>query len=1258
VLVCLALVLAVLPTAPARAWDTPEVELERYSTLRMDYETPHTPWARPYALGQLRGLYLPASKSEGMHTHAREAVELMQRLDVKLDAAYWYRYYGEYWFGGDAGRRRLARLMGNRYDVFIFQDIGPDKLDAKPPTRDARTPVLKQVQAGAGVVLIGAQGGTVLKDAKSAAELPPWLADTSAIKVLTLGKGRIVQMPPRPQIGYRLGWEVEYDYWQEKLVRAVLWAAGREPRLRLKIECPAGLERRRLPAKTVTIAWDGATPGATTVSVRLRRWDNHQVAVGSIVCREAKGKAALELPRGRAGAYHLDAFARSNGTVQGWATRTLEMTAPERIAALELVSRQPLPARPEPSKDPRARARQESDERRGMYTPYVEPGEPIKGTVTLAGAVNGHRLRVSLVDCLKRELVRQNMPAKAKQTFSFRAERWLPALLRVEARLLKAGEEVAFAWGFQRITNRRRGKFNFVLWDAPGDETLGPYAMERLAEMGVTAILHHTPAPLTALANGMSYVPWTGGNVHGRDAEQWPDPEYGKWFANHVLRSRAAGVLCYSLGDEGRVSGMGDGPKTDAALRAYLRRVYGDIGSLNRSWETAFRSFDDLTVKIARDAKIVAPQPVPRKTPVPTGPKRPDLTARRPATGKLLDELRGPAKPKAQEKAAPKPSSPAGQAARAYDLYYFGGYNFVQMAKKNRRWIRKSGDDPNAGIGFEGSGHLAGIPCDPELICRELDMWVPYTGITEEFIRSVAPRSFVRSSWMGYSRDAANHKGWYWRQVVNGADSVWYWMWSAVGAWQGFQAPNLSAPAPVQAMLDDTRIVRDGLGDLLLRYKMQHDGIAMLYSYPSIFAHRRSDRNKTYPSHYAAFLAWQNVIHDLNMQYDFVTETTLTSGDFATRGYKVLVLPQVWALSDAAIAAVRQFAEAGGTVLADVRPAHYNERARPRPSAAMDDLFGVKGGFAAAQSADMKLGGELGLSKLELTRPGAGHDRPVQVEPGVTLTTGKALGKAGQAPVGIVHAVGKGRAILLNFTPGSTFRVRSDTRGLAGTAPLNEIPEDTARLFLDLFHAAGVERAFNFTRYKKEKVPYFPNVKVQRWRSGDYQIVGFFRQTDTGMRYGTFIPDGEKWPVSPQRKAGGRPYAPRPYVYDIKNGLTVGRPGWFITRINPGSPSLYALLPGPLPRTSAAMPERARRGTAIRLKLAIPEARGLHCVKLRARTPDGQPAKFWGKSVLVGKEPKGIVLPVAWNDPIGKWAITLTDLFSRETEEVLTIPVE
>jgi len=219
--------LAMIPWLPAHAWEAPETDLKRYCTLTMDFETPHTPWARPYARGPLRGYYFIYTRSEGMQTHAREAIELMQRLDLELDASYLYNFYSEHWFGGDAGERRIARLTAKPHDVFIFHDLPPSKLPTNP-LRDGRTPFLEKVRAGTGVVLIGTDDGQLFADAQVMEGVPPFLAGTGAVKAMALGKGRIIQMPPRPLIPYRIGWEVEYDYWQEKLTRAVLWAARRE----------------------------------------------------------------------------------------------------------------------------------------------------------------------------------------------------------------------------------------------------------------------------------------------------------------------------------------------------------------------------------------------------------------------------------------------------------------------------------------------------------------------------------------------------------------------------------------------------------------------------------------------------------------------------------------------------------------------------------------------------------------------------------------------------------------------------------------------------------------------------------------------------------------------------------------------------------------------------------------------------------------------------------------------------------------------
>ena len=52
--------------------------------LSLAFETPHTKWAKPYALGKIRVLFFTA-QFQGS-TYTREIIELMQRFDLEADA--------------------------------------------------------------------------------------------------------------------------------------------------------------------------------------------------------------------------------------------------------------------------------------------------------------------------------------------------------------------------------------------------------------------------------------------------------------------------------------------------------------------------------------------------------------------------------------------------------------------------------------------------------------------------------------------------------------------------------------------------------------------------------------------------------------------------------------------------------------------------------------------------------------------------------------------------------------------------------------------------------------------------------------------------------------------------------------------------------------------------------------------------------------------------------------------------------------------
>jgi hypothetical protein len=341
-------------------------------------------------------------------------------------------------------------------------------------------------------------------------------------------------------------------------------------------------------------------------------------------------------------------------------------------------------------------------------------------------------------------------------------------------------------------------------------------------------------------------------------------------------------------------------------------------------------------------------------------------------------------------------------------------------------------------------------------------MWVPYVGNIDEVIRSVAPRDFIRSNWTGYHWDAEGLLGRYWRTIMLGADSVWWWMWSTLDPWRGFHAPDLEVFPATAEMLEETRIVRDGLGDLLLHSEMLDDGIALLYSQPSSFA-ATIEAGPSYGDYEKLHESWFTIINDIPLMYRYVTDGMMDRGEFDATRYRVLILPSVQAMSEETEAAIRSFVESGGTVIADLRPGIYNGRCKPLADGRLDDLFGIEGPVdTPSVRSDIVVDGKLDEREIKLSWP----DMPV--DPSLRTTTGQALGHAGEAPVFIVNGYGKGRAILLNLAT-SAFGGRRTGRGLAGLDSDEELDPKLWHVFEPLFEAAGVRPAIGLVQFERMK---------------------------------------------------------------------------------------------------------------------------------------------------------------------------------------------
>jgi beta-galactosidase len=1175
----------------------PLAEVEEEHRVSPAFVTPHTAWAKPYAQGTVRVLFF--GENGRWDTLGREPAELAQRFDLAIDVVYSdFRKQqdpGGRWAGAEVGEQRMLRLLDQRYDVYLFLHVSPRNLPAA-----SRAKLLAAVRDGAGLVMIGTDDrpasrlraaaeapagpededdlfadNTLLRPEDLQVTAPAALAGVPQTSVYLPEQGRAVRLPGRPAIPYAPGWEAEYDYWEAQVGRAVLWAAGREPRAALSIDLPARAAWDALPA--ITARWQDAPAGAT-LALRARRQDGRTLDLGT---REvaAAGTLRLELPPLPAGTHHVDAFLRGPKGAETWASAPMTVACP-RNARVTLAQN------------------------------WGEIGDAVSGTVTLDGApLPNERIAVQLVDRRGRILARQDTAGP----FRFTLERGWPMLLRVEAVLCSGDREVTSAYDYVHVTQRRHDQFNLVMWDCPLG-TGAAYAQEALARNGVTVVLGQGNPRLEQGAYDIAWIPYTTYIKNDVENETRPTAGGGCWndaarqdrfvadtAAKH-LPARQHGVFVYSLGDEGSTYGACLQPDCLSAYRQYLRESYGTIAALNAAWGTTYKDF--AAVELSTVTK-----------------KGPDGEEE--------------ALPDNGEETARK----TGNYPRWYDRTAFQRWNLINYCRRFADVYRKM--DPQARTGFEGSGGATfGLDADVELLVKTLQFWGPYPSQADELVRALAPRGLVRSNWTGYAKNADGLLADYWRTLTRGADSIFFWMCTGVGGFHGFLASDLSPYAATQALIDDTRIVRDGLGDLLLKSTRLDDGIAFLYGMPSECIAGQGDGAafglSSTPGNYGNYnqnlTTWQQAIHSLGMEFTYVTDRALAAAPLDPKRYKVLILPQAEALGDATAAAVRAYAAAGGTVIADVRPGLYTEHGQPRTTGCLDALFGITRREAAkAVVADLKIEGTLAGTALSLAWSAAearAHGEAAaygpRVDPAVRAATGTALGMAGETPLCVVRPVGKGRAILLNFCLAGSFALRT----AKGT---RDVPEPFLRFLGPLLAAAGVAPAVRVTDAQGQPVR---NLEVIRWQNGAGQLLCLLRQRGDTETARLILP-------APQ------------HVTDLRAGKSLGTVATVDVPLIRNHPAWFAVQPAPDPPARLTLAGPAVPGATLHATLDAPGATTRHAYRLRLLDPNSKETDWLPRVAIT---PADIALPIALNEQPGTWTLEAVDLLGETVRTAFTVP--
>ncbi len=1184
---CAACLALAAPPAPAY-----EIEPDFY-TLTEDYVSPHTPWAKPYGAGPIRALFIVPRGT------AREVIEVAQRLQMEYDVVMtlsdtelgWSSASSHYALADGISYEDMAAqlrdALAKDWDVIVTGRVTWDMFP-----REALYQIMQKIHDGTGLVhsysAFGRNKYVDLLFAKPEVEddyvamgvpwraLPVWrdLGIDEVLELRQFGEGRMALLDhgpslprfmfltPRPDDtdwSYR---ELHYEYYMSLAVRAIIWAARKDLQVRFaSIGVGADTVARADLAETRLIAkLVGPAPGLAA-DILVRDEDGRRALSQHL---EVTGDTiSVPLAPMPAGHYFADISLTSDGQVVNWASTDFSVTSDPYVNGMTL-SRQ-----------------------------FADPGDEVSAHVWIGGqAPAGTELVIEVTDNLGRVMARQYQalqPGQAEARVPFRVRNPLALSADVTARLEISGEVVdrETVWLYTPI-QISRDRFAHAVWSADSNcnEYVRRIMLRRLHDQGVDMMTNSSRSleiNAWSARNNFDTIPYATRYFYsGDDLVREPcltDPDY---LATELGKLAELGSQlgpfrprAYTLGDECFLARGGvDVCFSDtcvADLREWLRGEYETVDDLNASWGTDYASFDEATPITLSDARE------------------------------------------------------AGQPARWVDHRRHMEFVYARMMERARDAI-KSGD-PQAEVGFDGPFDTSSTSGnDWWRLMQVFDICNLYERPEEwEPMRSFAKPGALLGVWYGgyfQYRNEDAERLWPWRALLNGMNSMW---WYAV--YHGLTTCPMDAVTPSMTVYPSFRWASEEIAELragpaqaLMNATRLHDGIAVHYSQSSLHA---ATWNPEFGLLDRIWLSTYRTLEDMGLQYDCYAYAQLEEHGLDPAEYPVFVMPCSQAISPAEAEAIRAYVAAGGTVIADVRPAVADHHGKPVSPGLLDDLFGIE-----------RFEGEGVLAGVEGVVDGLSAEPAVlpelDVDGDVRALAARAMGAVGDVPLVLINETGAGRTILLNYSFGCIDRQRMEPAAV-----------EHWRVLRALLAMAGVEAQVSVTADGEP----LRGLETVRYADGPARFIGF-------VKYRT----SPEEPTVTAHIATGE----RMHTWNVRSGEYLGLVDAWDAQFVPSRGSLFARLPYHvdglrLSLQKSAVPANDRENMAVvacAMRLLTGDATpGRHFVNVRVYDPDGVERRHYARNAELNEGTGVTYIPMALNDPAGIWRVVARDAISGESAE-------
>jgi len=413
-------------------------------------------------------------------------------------------------------------------------------------------------------------------------------------------------------------------------------------------------------------------------------------------------------------------------------------------------------------------------------------------------------------------------------------------------------------------------------------------------------------------------------------------------------------------------------------------------------------------------------------------------------------------------------------------------------------------------------------------------------------------------------------------------------------------------------------MLKRGIGRLISSYKPENElKIAIHYSYPSIHAAwivdgeiiRKTGDNEsnTLRQYNRNRDGWVKVLHDMGVGFNFIAYSNIEQGGLLANGYKVLILPMSYALSNKEVEQIEKFVEQGGILIADALPGVMDDHTKFRSKRALADVFGIKSRT---------------YTREELVTPDG--------ESGLKVKKADVLLNEDNKSELLYNKYGKGLAFLLNYFMDKYSEEK-----------INHTNETSLQKLRGLFEKENLKSEIVFT-----KLSGGPANSIEKYsfseKSGSTRLLGLL-PGKTGEDREIKLHVNEVV-----------------HLYDIRNKRYLGDGNEFKIKVKNSVPELFGLVRGKIDDITVETPSSANRGEKITINYEI-NGKGISDLKSVARVdvfrPDGEYVNYYSKNCDIINAKGSYSFQTALNDIPGEWKVQLTEVISG-AEKVVLIRVE